>query len=165
MLQCHAKHFTSLFSQAGAASTTARKVRTSSSGARGGRPRRVHQTTIHGLTYNPIASKKAPARPKKPTILPSSTGMDAERSLVSCAVCLGIPLEGDNCKRRYDVVGPKFTRRPGDFRHMVGRVETNLVFHAASTTPLARRVLSVIAAHVAEGNRVNDNSATDGHTN
>ena len=42
---------------------------------------------------------------------------------------------------------------------------THLVIRAASTTPLARRVLSVIAAHVAEGNGVNDNSAAYGHTN
>lgn len=42
---------------------------------------------------------------------------------------------------------------------------THLVFRAASTTPRARNVLSAIWAHVEEGNRVNDITATDSHTN
>ena len=45
----------------------------SSSGARGARC--IDQPCVHGLMYNPIASTKAPTRAKKPTILPSRTGM------------------------------------------------------------------------------------------
>lgn len=92
---------------------------------------------------------------------------DAERSPVSCAVPPGIFLGGGNFKRRYDFAAPKCTHRPGDFCHTVGTVQSNRVISAAIATPLARYILRsvVIGAHVDEGNRVYDNSATDGHTN